>query len=76
MLGPNLKYSSCLWNDEETGKEVFTLVEAEDLMLSKMCQRAELNTNDKLHVLDLGCGSGRNANYLAQNGFNVYVFYV
>ena len=23
-------------------------------------------------VLDLGCGSGRNANYLAQNGFNVY----
>ena len=23
-------------------------------------------------ILDLGCGSGRNANYLAQNGFNVY----
>jgi cyclopropane fatty-acyl-phospholipid synthase-like methyltransferase len=23
-------------------------------------------------VLDLGCGSGRNANYLAQNGFKVY----
>ena len=23
-------------------------------------------------ILDLGCGSGRNANYLAQKGFNVY----
>ena len=48
-LGPNAKYSCCLY---PTGKE--TLEEAEVLMLESYCEKAHLK--DGQDVLDLGCG--------------------
>lgn len=30
------------------------------------------NKRNKINVLDLGCGAGNNAKFLAENGFNVY----
>jgi cyclopropane-fatty-acyl-phospholipid synthase len=51
VLGPNLKYSCCLW---EPG--VATLAEAEERMLALTCARAGLA--DGQDVLELGCGWG------------------
>lgn len=73
MLGPNLKYSSCLWEDEETNRVAATLAESEEMMLQKMCDRAELNKTDKFDVLDLGCGWGSAGLFIAKNYPNVTV---
>jgi cyclopropane-fatty-acyl-phospholipid synthase len=51
MLGPRLKYSSCLW-DESTG----SLAAAEEAMLQLTARRAGLK--DGQRVLELGCGWG------------------
>lgn len=47
MLGPNMKYSSCLY---EKGNE--TLEQAEIAMLELYVERAELK--DGMNILDLG----------------------
>lgn len=51
VLGPRLKYSSCLWEDG-----VETLAEAEETMLALTAERAGLA--DGQRILDLGCGWG------------------
>jgi len=51
VLGPELKYSSCLWPDG-----VGSLAQAERTMLEVTCQRAGIE--DGMAVLDLGCGWG------------------
>ena len=51
VLGSNLKYSSCYWNEE-----VNNLDEAESLALSITCQHADLQNG--MEVLELGCGWG------------------
>lgn len=59
ILGPRLKYSSCLW---PVGVE--TLADAEDAMLELCAQRAGLA--DGQRVLDLGCGWGSFALWAAE----------
>lgn len=59
VLGPRLKYSSCLWPDG-----VDTLGEAEEAMLALTCERAQVA--DGMEVLDLGCGWGSLTLWLAQ----------
>lgn len=51
VLGPNLKYSSCLWPEG-----VDDLADAEEAMLAVSAERARLA--DGQRVLDLGCGWG------------------
>lgn len=58
-LGPNLKYSCCLY---PTGKE--TLAQAEELMLESYCTKARLE--DGMDILDLGCGWGSLTLFLAK----------
>jgi len=58
-LGPNMKYSSCLY---PTGNE--TLEEAEVLMLEDYCKKAKLE--DGMDILDLGSGWGSLTLYLAR----------
>lgn len=61
MLGPKLKYSSGYWpNDEHS-----TLQESEDAMLIHMCDRAELDNPEVQSILDLGCGWGSAALFIA-----------
>lgn len=50
-LGPHLKYSCCLWQDD-----VNSLAEAELRMLQLYARRAQLDNGQD--VLDLGCGWG------------------
>ncbi len=50
ILGPNMKYSCCLYEDGDD------LESAEKRMLEVTCQRAQLE--DGQHMLDLGCGWG------------------
>jgi cyclopropane-fatty-acyl-phospholipid synthase len=52
ILGPRLKYSSCLWPEGGGG----TLGEAEEAMLALYAERAQLV--DGQAVLDMGCGWG------------------
>lgn len=59
MLGPRLKYSSCLYADERT-----TLAQAEESMLDLTCRRAEIE--DGMDVLDLGCGWGSLSLWIAE----------
>ena len=59
VLGPRLKYSSCLW---EPGPD--TLAAAEERMLALTCERAEIE--DGMSVLDLGCGWGSLSLWLAE----------
>jgi cyclopropane-fatty-acyl-phospholipid synthase len=59
VLGPRLKYSSCLW---EEGTE--TLADAEEAMLALTCERAGIA--DGMEVLDLGCGWGSFTLYAAE----------
>ena len=59
VLGPRLKYSSCLWEEGTT-----TLADAEDAMLALTCERAGLA--DGMEVLDLGCGWGSLTLYAAE----------
>jgi cyclopropane-fatty-acyl-phospholipid synthase len=58
-LGPRLKYSCCVYDGAGT-----TLAQAEDATLELTAQRAELADGQRL--LDLGCGWGSLALWLAQ----------
>lgn len=60
VLGPNLKYSSCLWTDA-----VDHLGEAEEHMLTLSCDRAGIE--DGMEVLDLGCGWGSLSLWIARH---------
>lgn len=51
VLGPQLKYSSCLWTPDAVG-----LADAEERMLTLSAERARLV--DGQRVLELGCGWG------------------
>jgi cyclopropane-fatty-acyl-phospholipid synthase len=51
VLGPRMKYSSCLWPDG-----VETLPAAEEAMLELTAERARIE--DGQEILDLGCGWG------------------
>jgi cyclopropane-fatty-acyl-phospholipid synthase len=59
VLGPRLKYSSCLWPDG-----VDTLAGAEEAMLALTCERA--GVEDGMTLLDLGCGWGSLTSWLAE----------
>lgn len=59
ILGPRLKYSSCLWPDG-----VETLGQAEDAMLALTCERA--GVEDGMTLLDLGCGWGSLTGWLSE----------
>ncbi|MYB39513.1 MAG: class I SAM-dependent methyltransferase [Gammaproteobacteria bacterium] len=59
VLGPRLKYSACLWPAGTT-----TLAQAEERMLELYAERAGLT--DGMRVLDLGCGWGSFALWLAE----------
>lgn len=59
VLGPRLKYSSCLWPDG-----VETLGQAEDAMLALTCERA--GVEDGMTLLDLGCGWGSLTGWLSE----------
>lgn len=58
MLGPRLKYSSCLWEDGDT------LADAEERMLRRTCAAAGLE--DGQRVLELGCGWGSLSLWMAE----------
>jgi cyclopropane-fatty-acyl-phospholipid synthase len=59
VLGPELKYSSCLWREG-----VDDLAAAESLMLDVTCERAGIE--DGMDVLDLGCGWGSLSLWIAR----------
>jgi len=59
-LGPRKKYSSCYF---PTGRE--SLAHAEELMLAKTCERAELC--DGQDILELGCGWGSLSLWMAEH---------
>ncbi len=59
VLGPRLKYSSCLWPDG-----VETLGAAEEAMLALSCERA--GVEDGMTLLDLGCGWGSLTGWLSE----------
>jgi cyclopropane-fatty-acyl-phospholipid synthase len=59
VLGRRLKYSSGFWNDAAR-----TLDDAEEAMLALTCERAAIE--DGQRILDLGCGWGSLALYLAE----------
>lgn len=59
VLGPRLKYSSCLF---PTGRE--TLAEAEAAMLALTCERAGLA--DGQRILEIGCGWGSLTLWMAE----------
>ena len=58
VLGPRLKYSSCLWAPGDT------LAAAEERMLALTCARAQVE--DGMTLLDLGCGWGSLSLWLAE----------
>ncbi len=58
VLGPHMKYSSCLW-DERTPD----LAAAEERMLALTCERAGLAPGQS--ILELGCGWGSLSLYMA-----------
>jgi len=60
VLGPYLKYSSCLWS-----AGVADLAAAEERMLALSCERAGLA--DGMEVLDLGCGWGSLSLWIARH---------
>jgi len=59
VLGPALKYSSCLWSDG-----VEDIAAAEEEMLAVTCERAGIA--DGMEILDLGCGWGSLSLWIAQ----------
>lgn len=60
LLGPRLKYSACLWPEG-----VQSLAAAEEAMLELTCRRAGIE--DGLEILDLGCGWGSLAFWIAEH---------
>ncbi len=66
VLGPHLKYSSCLWPPG-----VATLAGAEEAMLALTCDRARIE--DGQAILDLGCGWGSFSLYAAERFPNAHV---
>ena len=60
ILGPRLKYSSCLY-----GAETASLAQAEDLALTETCEHAGLV--DGQTVLELGCGWGSLSLWMAEH---------
>ena len=60
VLGPHLKYSSCLWEDGTQSLE-----EAERAMLALTCERAMLENGQA--VLELGCGWGSLSLWMAEH---------
>ncbi len=59
VLGPRLKYSSCVWPDG-----VETLADAEEAALGLTCERARID--DGMEILDLGCGWGSLSLWMAE----------
>ena len=59
VLGPQRKYSSCLWSADTN-----TLAQAEAAALQATCERAGLA--DGQHVLELGCGWGSLTLWMAE----------
>jgi cyclopropane-fatty-acyl-phospholipid synthase len=66
VLGPRLKYSSCLFERADT-----TLADAEEAMLALTVERAGIE--DGMRVLDLGCGWGSLTLWLAEHHPGVQV---
>ncbi|XP_022139456.1 (S)-coclaurine N-methyltransferase-like isoform X2 [Momordica charantia] len=66
VLGKNLKYSCCYFNDKSSSLE-----DAEEAMLQMYCERSQLK--DGHTVLDVGCGWGSLSLYIAQNYKNCRV---
>ncbi len=60
VLGPYLKYSSCLWDERTDG-----LADAETRMLELTCRRAGIE--DGMEVLDMGCGWGSLSLWIARH---------
>jgi cyclopropane-fatty-acyl-phospholipid synthase len=60
VLGPRLKYSSCLYPDG-----VDTLPAAEDAMLQLTCERAGITNG--MDILELGCGWGSLTLWMAEH---------
>jgi cyclopropane-fatty-acyl-phospholipid synthase len=60
VLGPRLKYSACLWPED-----VSELTGAEAAMLRLTVERARIE--DGMRVLDLGCGWGALALWIAEH---------
>ena len=60
VLGPRMKYSSCVWDSN-----VNTLEEAENQMLHLTAERSGIK--DGMKILDLGCGWGSFSLYIAEN---------
>ncbi|MCC5846972.1 MAG: class I SAM-dependent methyltransferase [Verrucomicrobia bacterium] len=69
VLGPCLKYSSCIWPEG-----VDTLANAEKAMLDLTCKRAELS--DRMDILELGCGWGSLTLWMAQHFPNARILAV
>ena len=59
LLGPQRKYSCCLWPTEQTN-----LAQAESAALAVTCERAELA--DGQRILELGCGWGSLSLWMAE----------
>jgi len=59
VLGPRLKYSTCLWSEGVRG-----LAEAEQAMLDLTFERAEVRDGER--ILELGCGWGSLCLHLAE----------
>lgn len=66
VLGPRLKYSSCLFETPST-----TLAQAEEAMLALTVERAGIE--DGMRVLDLGCGWGSLTLWLAEKHRGVQI---
>ncbi len=56
VLGANLKYSCCWWDDNHGASLADALDAAEARMLEITCERAELHNGQR--ILELGCGWG------------------
>jgi len=59
VLGPRLKYSSCIWPEG-----VEDLASAENAMLDLTCKRAEIENG--MDILELGCGWGSLTLWMAE----------
>ncbi|MDM0044505.1 cyclopropane-fatty-acyl-phospholipid synthase family protein [Variovorax dokdonensis] len=62
VLGPRLKYSCCLWQDDAPDQ---SLAEAETAALRATCENARLA--DGQDVLELGCGWGSLSLWMAEH---------